>query len=208
MARPMTARQFHAALLSEGLKVEEVGGWRKHNRNRGPGGVRRGWGPLNGVMIHHTASAEEGITDMCRKGRAGLPGPLAHGVIHKDGVVTLVGWGRANHAGLGDARALAAVIAEAAKHPKPGPGSVDGNSRFVGFECVNLGDGGDEWPDEQVEAIVLASAAVCRFYGWTANSVIGHREWTNQKIDPAGIRMRMVRDEVGKALAAGPRGRR
>ncbi|MGW2512542.1 hypothetical protein ACWC0A_24770 [Streptomyces scopuliridis] len=39
---------------------------------------------------------------ICRDGHSTLPGPLCHGVIGKDGVVHLVGYGRANHAGGGD----------------------------------------------------------------------------------------------------------
>ncbi|MFF2650612.1 N-acetylmuramoyl-L-alanine amidase [Streptomyces sp. NPDC058045] len=203
MATPMTAAQFARALRAEGLNVHERSGWSTHNR----GQRGTGWGPLNGVMIHHTASGDgKGIVDLCYSGRADLPGPLCHGVIHKNGEVTLVGWGRANHAGTGDADALDAVINESAHHPKPGRGTVDGNSRFVGFECVNRGDGKDPWPEAQLVAIARAAAAVCRHYGWGEHSVIGHLEWTNQKIDPAGFSMNSMRDRIAAVLAA-PAGR-
>ncbi|MFE7963449.1 N-acetylmuramoyl-L-alanine amidase [Streptomyces cellulosae] len=203
MAQPMRSSQLLTALRAEGLRVETIPGWAKNNRN-GSGKVRRQWGPLNGVMIHHTATGEKNVVDLCAKGYAGLPGPLCHGVIHKDGRVTLVGWGRANHAGLGDVRVLNAVIREAKKRPKPGRGTVDGNPRFVGFECVNLGDGKDEWPAVQYEAMVRAAAAICRFYGWNANSVIGHLEWTNQKIDPRGFSMDKFRMDVTARLKKKP----
>jgi hypothetical protein len=197
MAAPMTASEFAAALRAEGLTVAVRSGWSTHNR-AGHGA----WGPLNGVMIHHTASGDgQGIVDVCSAGRSDLPGPLCHGVIHKDGTVTLVGWGRANHAGSGDAAALAAVVAESATHPRPGSGTVDGNARFVGFECVNRGDGKDPWPEVQLDAIARASAAVCRVYGWGEHSVIGHLEWTNQKIDPRGFSMGSMRTRIAARLA-------
>lgn len=61
----------------------------------------------------------------------------------------LVGYGRANHSGLGDPDVLAAVVAE---RPAPGDNeaTVDGNRAFYGFECENLRDGKDPWPEAQV----------------------------------------------------------
>ncbi|MHC3427166.1 N-acetylmuramoyl-L-alanine amidase [Streptomyces sp. DT18] len=197
MATPLSADRLLSALRAEGVTVVEHAGWRSHNRN-----AVGAWGPVNGVMIHHTASGDgQGIVDVCSAGRSDLPGPLCHGVIHKDGTVTLVGWGRANHAGVGDARALAAVVAESSTHPKPGAGTIDGNARFIGFECVNRGDGKDPWPEAQLDAIERASAAVCRFYGWGEHSVIGHLEWTNQKIDPRGFSMGSMRTRIAARLA-------
>jgi len=193
----MSAAAFASALRAEGLTVRERSGWATHNRaGHGP------WGPLNGVMIHHTASADgASIDDLCWAGRPDLAGPLCHGVIHKDGSVTLVGWGRANHAGLGDARVLAAVVAESTAHPRPGAGTIDGNPHFVGFECVNRGDGHDPWPNVQLDAIARAATAVCRHYGWTEQSVIGHLDWTNQKTDPRGFAMSALRAQVAARLA-------
>lgn len=108
MSAPMSADRFIGALRAEGLTVVEVGAWRTHNRNhKGP------WGPVNGVMVHHTVTHGTAYTvQLCRDGDAALPGPLCHGVITKDGRVHLVGYGRANHAGAGDSAVLAAVIAE------------------------------------------------------------------------------------------------
>lgn len=114
MAPPMSADRFLKALKDEGVTVVEVGSWRSHNRNS-----KGAWGPVNGVMIHHTVTSGSARTvDICRNGYSGLPGPLCHGVITKDGRVHLVGYGRANHAGLGDDDVLAAVIAERASYPR------------------------------------------------------------------------------------------
>ena len=172
MAPPMSAAAFLKALEGEGLVVVQGGDWRDHNRNhKGP------WGPVHGVMIHHTVTKGSARTvDICRKGYAGLPGPLCHGVITKDGRVHLVGYGRANHAGLGDDDVLRAVISERPL-PVDNEMTVDGNRHFYGFECENLGDGDDPWPAAQLEAIEKAAAAVCRAHGWNERSVIGHAEW-------------------------------
>ena len=195
MATPITATAFLAALEKEGVRVEEVRDWRNHNRNhKGP------WGPVHGVMIHHTVtSGASGTIDMIYDGRPDLPGPLAHGCITKDGTVHLTGHGRANHAGLGDDDVLRAVIAER-RLPSPNENNTDGNRAFYGFECENLGDGEDPWPEEQLDAIERAAAALCRHHGWGARSVVGHLEWTNQKSDPRGFTMDALRDRIADRL--------
>lgn len=188
MATPLTPDQFVKALRAEGVRVVEVADWRTHNRNH-----KGAWGPVHGVMVHHTAGGSDGAVDFCYDGSSDLPGPLCHGVITKDGTVHVISAGRSNHAGGGDPNVLAAVKDERygdyppATHQHQGTaGAVDGNAHFYGWECVNLGNGKDPWPAVQVEAIVRASAAVCRAYGWSAKSVIGHREWSDYKPDPSG----------------------
>ncbi|MFF9894985.1 N-acetylmuramoyl-L-alanine amidase [Streptomyces longispororuber] len=201
MAAPLPASRFQSALRDEGVHVVEVGNWRTHNRNsKGP------WGPVHGVMIHHTVTDADrhDTVGICRKGHSTLPGPLCHGVITKDGRVHLVGYGRANHAGLGDDDVLRAVIAEKAL-PPDNEANTDGNRHFYGFECENLGDGKDPWPPVQVEAIVRASAAICRAHGWGeggGTSVIGHSEWQPGKVDPRGpgITMPDIRKRVAERL--------
>ncbi|MET9086227.1 peptidoglycan-binding protein [Streptomyces sp. NPDC004237] len=196
MATPLSADALLSALRAEGVTVVEHDGWRTHNR-AGHGA----WGPVNGVIIHHTVtSGTTTSVSMCFNGRSDLPGPLCHGVIAKDGTVHLVGNGRANHAGSGDGDVLAAVAAESATLPAPNQNDTDGNVHFYGFECVNLGDGKDPWPDVQLDAMVRASAALCRAHGWSARSVIGHKEWTNTKIDPKGFAMADFRGLVADCL--------
>ncbi|GAA4784066.1 peptidoglycan-binding protein [Streptomyces ziwulingensis] len=201
MAAPLTADTLVAALTAEGVTVVEHGDWRTHNRNSAGA-----WGPVNGVIVHHTVtSGTSASVDLCYDGTTDLPGPLCHGVIDKDGTVYLVGNGRANHAGLGDAGVLAAVIAETVL-PAPDSDDVDGNTRFYGFECINLGDGSDPWPEAQLEALARVCAAVCRRHGWGAASVIGHLEWTFRKIDPTGFSMASMRTRIAALLAAAPGG--
>ncbi|MFI1280373.1 N-acetylmuramoyl-L-alanine amidase [Streptomyces sp. NPDC020858] len=195
MAAPMSADRFIDALRNEGLTVVEVGAWRTHNRNhKGP------WGPVHGVMIHHTVTRGTAHTvRLCREGHSALPGPLCHGVIAKDGRVHLVGYGRANHAGSGDSDVLAAVIAEK-RLPPDNQANTDGNRHFYGFECENLGDGEDPWPAVQLDAVTRAAAALCRVHAWTARSVIGHLEWQPGKPDPRGFTMQSLRERIGERL--------
>lgn len=200
MAAPLSAEQLLTALRAQGLTVVEHAGWRTNNRNH-----KGSWGPVNGVIIHHTVTTgTAGTVELCFNGRSDLPGPLCHGVIAKDGTVYLVGNGRANHAGSGDGDVLAAVIAESATLPKPNENDTDGNVHFYGFECVNLGDGKDPWPEAQLDAMARASAALCHAHGWSANSVIGHKEWTSAKIDPRGFTMTDFRARVAARLKAKP----
>jgi hypothetical protein len=200
MAEPMSAVQFAARLRAEGVTVVEVDGWETRNRNhKGP------WGPVHGVMIHHTVTRGDtpAQTDasvaLCRDGHSTLPGPLCHGVIDKQGVVHLVGYGRTNHAGAGDGDVLQAVIDEAAL-PVDDEANTDGNRYFYGFECINFGDGGDPWPTAQLLAIERVSAAICRHHGWGARSVIGHLEWQPGKVDPRGFSMQTMRGRVAARL--------
>ncbi|MET9953499.1 peptidoglycan-binding protein [Streptomyces sp. NPDC006339] len=207
MATPLTADRLLAALRAEGVTVVEHDGWRTHNRNQAGA-----WGPVVGVMIHHTVSSgTRSSVELCYRGYEGLPGPLCHGVIAKDGIVHLVGNGRANHAGGGDPSVLQAVITETYRDRPPAPrehqgsrGAVDGNSRFYGFECINLGNGADPWPAAQLDAIERVSAALCRAHGWGARSIIGHSEWSDWKSDPRGVSMPGMRGRIEQRLATAP----
>lgn len=185
MAKPMTATQAVAQLRKYGLEVITYDGWEDHNRNR----IGQ-WGPVHGVMLHHTVTSGINHTvALCKRGYEDLPGPLCHFVISKGGKVYAIGWGRANHAGKGSKRVLDAVITEEYRANPPAKSSqdlIDFNPHFYGFECENLGDGIDPWPAKQVIAIRRASAAFCDFHDWTEKSVIGHKEAQPGKIDPTG----------------------
>jgi hypothetical protein len=201
LATPLSADRLVAALRAEGVRIVERSGWRTHNRNhKGP------WGPVNGVMIHHTVTSGTSSTvSICENGYESLPGPLCHGVIAKDGTVYLIGNGRANHAGKGDGDVLQAVIAERSL-PEANEADADGNTHFYGWECENLGDGLDPWPAAQLDAIERVSAALCRAHGWSAASVIGHLEWQPGKVDPKGFTMGSLRGRVAARLKGTPTG--
>lgn len=200
MAVPLSADAALKALCGMGLNVVEIDGWKTRNRN-----TKGRFGPVHGVMLHHTASrGTQATLDMIVNGRSDLAGPLAHAMISKDGTVYLTGWGRTNHAGTGDADVLKSVLNETALPAKKKTG-CDGNVHFYGFECVNLGDGYDPWPAAQVRAMILASAALVRAHGWGRSgntSVIGHSEWQKGKIDPHPLSMPDIRDRVQQVVCA------
>lgn len=202
--------QLLATFKKWGVDYEEVRSWRSHNRSSG-----RAWGPINGIVIHHTASSDDAAAvKLVYDGRSDLAGPLAHVVTANTGKVYLTGHGRANHAGSGDSRTLAAVIAENGKFPATPNGlTVDGNARFYGNEVVNAGNGKDTYPEKQYIATLRWAASLCDHHKWSAMSIIGHKEWTNQKIDPRGplerggtFNMNTFRAQVQALLDHGPDG--
>ena len=180
MATPLTADKLFAALEREGLDVAEYKDWRNHNRNhKGP------WGPVHGVVIHHTAGRNS--LGLCYNGTSSLPGPLCHSHLAKTGRVTMVGNGRANHAGSFARNAFTAMVNDSKIHPRPDSAEpIDGNRHTYGIEIENLGNGEDWYPQAQYDAAVRWAAAICRAHGWSAESVIGHKEGTRRKIDPKG----------------------
>ncbi|MEV7197186.1 peptidoglycan-binding protein [Streptomyces sp. NPDC093510] len=194
MATPLTSDALVRALRGEGVRMREHGNWRTHNRNH-----KGAWGPVHGVMLHHTAGRDS--LALCRRGMPDLPGPLCLGLITKDGTLHLVGHGRTNHAGNGSTAVLDAVRRSKTLPSRPGPDAVDGNARFYGFEIENLGNGRDPFPAVQLDTVERLSAALCRAHGWSAASVIGHKEWTRRKIDPT-FSMPVMRGRVAKRLGS------
>ncbi|MFE9934447.1 N-acetylmuramoyl-L-alanine amidase [Streptomyces sp. NPDC005533] len=192
-AIPLTAQVFLLALLSEGVRIREHDGWRTHNRNhQGP------WGPVDGVMLHHTAGTNS--LRVCRTGLPNLHGPLCIGLIAKDGRVHLIGYGRTNHAGSGSAALLDALRRNAPIPVRTGRDTVDGNARFYGFEIENLGDGHDPYPAAQLDAVERVCAAISRAHGWSSGRVVAHKEWTRRKADPS-FSMAEMRAQVAARLA-------
>ncbi|MFF2650397.1 N-acetylmuramoyl-L-alanine amidase [Streptomyces sp. NPDC058045] len=195
MASPLSADRMVAALSLEGVHVAEHAGWRTHNRNS-----KGAWGPVNGILIHHTAGSNS--LGIVWSGRSDLPGPLAHTHLAKNGTATMVGNGRANHAGPAAVNAFTAVLNESETHPRPSnaSGTVDGNARLYGIEIENLGNGRDPYPAVQYQAAVRWAAAICRAHGWSANSVVGHKETSVEgKVDPSFL-MDTFRADVAERL--------
>ncbi len=194
MATPLSPDRLVAALKAEGVKVVEQSGWQTHNRNhKGP------WGPVNGIVIHHTAGSDS--RSLVWVGTSSLPGPLCHTYMAKSGVATMVANGRANHAGTFAQNAHDAVVAESSTHPRPYEAEpVDGNQHYYGIEIENLGNGTDPYPEVQYEAAVRWATAICRAHGWSEDSVIGHKEGTRRKIDPS-FDMNTFRKDVAERLA-------
>ena len=115
------------------------------------------------VVIHYTGdnSMEGAVSWLC----AAQSGVSAHLVIGKDGsIVQLVPFNvSAWHAGKSDYQGRANV-----------------NAFSVGIECVGIGD---EWPDEQVEAIRATIQAL--FLAYPIEDVVGHQDVApGRKSDP------------------------
>jgi len=207
MATPMTATQLKAQLTKWGVHYKEVKQWATHNR-AGHGA----WGGMNGFMWHHTgADVTDGASyaaGFLYNGSAALPGPLCHIGVGPDGVAYLVGWGRANHAGGGDPNVLAHVIAEdytgMLKPHKGNADGVDGNAHFYGMEIMYSGTHG--MTNSQYTTALRISAAILDFHKWSALSVIGHGEWSDDKWDPGYANgeimdMHAVRNDVLDVLS-------
>lgn len=179
---PMTPTQWLLWLGYEGLGTVEYKSWRTHDRDDETG---KAFGPVNGVVIHHTAGVDS--LELCYSGNSTLPGPRCHGHLPKTGIVNMLSAGRANHAGGFAQNAHDAVLREDGTHPYPDAEEpVDGNDHYYGLEVENLGNGTDPYPWVQYVAAVRWATAICRFHGWGHDSVIGHKEGTRRKIDPKG----------------------
>lgn len=168
-----------------GLKVETADGW----QNRG----RPYTFTPKAIICHHTASSSSsgnfGSNNIVTYGRSDLPGPLSQFLLGRDGTVRIIAAGYSNHAGYGG--------------PRAGIPANMGNTYAYGIEAENNGLG-EKWSKEQLNAYYRLCAALLDHMGTKdVSKVIGHKEWTSRKIDPAGINMDEFRRNVRRALRAG-----
>jgi N-acetyl-anhydromuramyl-L-alanine amidase AmpD len=163
------------ALREEGLEVVEYPGWQQ----RGHGEFEDIWG----VVCHHTGS-DNTTPQVLADGRPDLEGPLAHIVIAQDGTATVVAQGVAWHAGRGQHDGLP---------------DNQANAHTVGITAIN--DGQQEYPDVQYQAYGRAAAAIVRKIGQPSSHVIGHKEWSGDKADPA-LDMNKFRGDIDAHLSA------
>jgi hypothetical protein len=208
MSKAMTPAETIAQLKKWHVPYKATLGW-KHRNRAGHGA----WGAMHGVLNHHTAGATgEKATDevrLLKKGRADLPGPLCNFSPARNGVVWLVGWGRANHAGAVRPQVLDRFLNDIGPQKPTGTSgeTVDGNAFLYGIETQNDGRG-ERFTDAQLLSLVLLNAAICDFHRWTPNSVAQHFEVTARKTDMHNIRGQnsgnWLRTEVAVALRAGP----
>jgi N-acetyl-anhydromuramyl-L-alanine amidase AmpD len=170
-------------LRNAGLAVVEEPGWQTRGRP-GP------FGPVRGVLEHHTASSAHGgnAPDLAtvRDGRSDLPGPLAHLLLARDGTFHVIAAGRCNHAGAGSWHGILA-----------------GNTEMIGIEAEN--DGVSEpWPANQLDALARGTAALLAHIHADSVMAAGHKEYAlprGRKIDP-DIDMVAFREHV-EALMGG-----
>lgn len=170
-------------LKTAGLTVRTALGWETRGTTT--------FDPI-GVMWHHTASgknwSEQSLINLLANGRPDLKGPLCHLQLNRDGSYVVIAAGRANHAGTG----------------KWG-GITTGNTSFIGIEAANDGVG-EPWPQIQLEAYHIGTAALLKHINGSVDNVIGHKEWTTRKIDPRGIDMNEARARVSDIISGRPSG--
>lgn len=202
MATPISSKDLISFLNKWGVKWKGYGDWKNHNRNhKGP------WGPVHGVMWHHTGSDSKDQRDLLKNGYSTLPGPLSQYGISQDGTVWIIGHGRANHAGKGDPDVLRAVINED-DLPVDNEALIDGNRYFYGIEFWYSGS--HEMTDDQYFSGIKLSCALLDYHNWKGESVLGHGQWQPGKWDPgysSGKIMNMdnVQRDVNGALKRGPK---
>lgn len=185
MATPWSFAERINAYRAEGItKIVIMKGAQTHNRDRATG---KPFGPVHGVLIHHTAGVGPGMDEFVFNGTRTLPGPLCHDFLAKDGTLYVVGHGRTNHAGTTTPAVKSAIIAEREPNGQHliGEETIDANDFLFGLEIENKGNGSDPYPTEQMEVAVRWAAAHARYFGWSANSVWAHKEITRRKIDPS-----------------------
>ncbi|MFD8075797.1 N-acetylmuramoyl-L-alanine amidase [Streptomyces sp. NPDC059718] len=185
MATPLSPDKFIEILRAEGVKVAEYPGWRTRSRDAA---TNKAFGPVHLLLNHHTGGSNS-LRLVAETGRPDLPAPLAHTHLAKSGLATMCSARRANHAGTMALNAYNSFADEKTSHPTPAKssGTVDGNDLSYGIEVENLGNGADTYTRTQYDALVRWNAALCRHFGWSAESVAGHRETSVEgKVDPLG----------------------
>lgn len=206
MADPMNSIQYIAQLKKWGITSKTYRtDWQTHNRTNATG---KTFGRVYGVMLHHTGS-DSNSPSVLWNGYQDLPGPLCHAGNDSKGLVWHIGWGYANHAGLGDEDVLSAVVAEnyGERPPTDNEANTDGNKHFYGMEVMYSGSHG--MTKSQYSTMTKWAAALCDFHGWTAKSVIAHGEWQPGKWDPGYAPGRMmdmnaIRNDIQDLLDSGP----
>lgn len=197
-AKRPSAAQFVALLEQWNIPFQLNDGWeiRSHNDKQPPR-------DLEFIVIHHTGDDAPDDKDLSVliNGRTDLPGPIATVGISDDGVVHPVSLGTSYQAGEGSSAVLHAIQA-GGNPPPPGPDDTNGNPISWGWETMYSGLHAPTGAAYQTLATL--TAAVCWLFGWYANRVIGHKEWTKRKIDPGYINMWSFRSEVQRRINAGP----
>lgn len=154
-----------------GLTVRFENGW---GRRGASGGAQMK--AVAGALWHHDVAPRSGtypLRHMLRDGRKGLSGPLAHIGFDRDGVVHVIGAGKANHAGTGKV---------------PGVVRNGGNTRLIGVEMTSAGTKPWDWTEAQLRQMPRLGAALSDIFGLSSSQHWAHYEYSNGgKIDPAGL---------------------
>jgi hypothetical protein len=202
VAKPITAKRYTELCDKWGIKYIPIKpNWATHNRNH-----KGDFDDVHGVAIHHTGKFRTvaQMENILWSGYGDLPGPLCHSGIDPAGILRLAGWGRTNHAGLGDSAILRRVIQSDLPRNgnlRPTKADADGNANFYGFEIMC--DGIEPMTEAQRITAVRVTAMLCTEHEWGADA-IGHGEWQPGKWDPGArgklINMGQFRTWVDQAI--------
>jgi hypothetical protein len=204
MAAPLTLAQITGAYDEWHVPYKVYSGAGTRGR---PGGITP-----HGITEHHTgggSASSSYLYFLFVTGRPaeGIPGPLCSEATDSGGTVWIGAVGRANHAGMGSSVTRDHVVAEDyngyTAELKPGPDNINGNPLYYGNEWIYSGTRPPT--AAQFRGAALAAAARCDAHGWSALSVVAHREHSHRKRDPFGVLMYEFRRTVGTLLKAGPK---
>lgn len=163
------------------LIVHEYEGWEERGRDD--------FSPV-GIIWHHTVTRDNREAEdymLAKRGSIIVPPPLCNYSTNRDGSITVIASGTANHGGAGEWK------------------RVSGNRFFFGDEMKNLGTHAAEpWPLVQIRSARRASAAILRhMYGddvaGAESMVCGHKEYATpkgRKTDPHTLNMELERQVV------------
>lgn len=167
-------------IRSTGLNVRVYKGWES-----------RGGSSFNpvGYMWHHTVT-KPSLSDvtldviLAERGNSVTPPPLCNISTKRDGSITVIAAGVANHGGKGSWRGRS------------------GNRFFVGDEMANYGTQDREpWSQIQLESARVAAAAIASYLGMDPQMFCGHKEygnnppgWPGRKTDPHTLSMERERE--------------
>lgn len=152
-------------------------------------GVRGDFVPA-GVIVHHTAgpkNRDQVPWERMAKGHSRLRGPLCNFATSRNGTIQHITNGRAHHAGPGDDDVLEGVQVDMWDlSVKPDIDGITGNSYFYGIEVDWAKGDSTNIPALQHAATLRLAAMYCYAWKWSPlRRVLGHKEWTHRKTDPA-----------------------
>lgn len=158
-----------------------------------PGWELRGLSDFDprGVIWHHTVTpptTADRVVDriLATRGSSTTPPPLANYSTNRDGSISIIASGTANHGGVGVWN------------------GVSGNRHWFGDEAKNLGTAQREpWPQVQVESMRRATAAILTHLGRDYRWMCGHKEYATpagRKVDPHSLNMTVERARVAELM--------
>jgi hypothetical protein len=143
-----------------------------------------------GVILHHTVTRpitpDLTIDQMLAvTGSSKVPAPLANYSTNRDGSISIIASGTANHGGAGNWK------------------GVSGNRLFFGDEMKNLGTTAEPWPGIQLDSARIAAAALLTHLDRDASWLCGHKEYATppgRKTDPHSLDMNNERARVAALI--------